>query len=32
MRIEKQEYPKKSLADALEEKLGVNNSVVQEAG
>ena len=31
IRIEKQEYPKKSLADALEEKLGVNNSVVQEA-
>lgn len=32
IRIEKQEYPKTSLADALEEKLGVNNSVVQEAG
>jgi hypothetical protein len=28
IRIEKQEYPKKSLADALEEKLNANSSVV----
>jgi hypothetical protein len=32
IRIEKQEYPKKSLADALEEKLVTNNSVVEKAG
>jgi hypothetical protein len=31
IRIEKQEYPKKSLAAALEEKLNANSSVVQEA-
>jgi hypothetical protein len=30
IRIEKQEYPKKSLADALEEKLNANSSVVEE--
>jgi hypothetical protein len=30
IRIEKQEDPKKSLADALEEKLGVNSGVVEE--
>jgi hypothetical protein len=29
IRIEKQEYPKKSLADALEEKLNANSSVVE---
>jgi hypothetical protein len=30
IRIEKQEYPKTYLADALEEKLSANSSVVEE--